>query len=116
MSNPPPTSAIRVLGKSMHVFAIGWLLTVGWLWIAGIQQHAYRHPERPANYALPLIIIGGIFPALFLAFCGWVIGWLSGRAPDSALNRREWWHAFWWAAFPNALMAVTVEIMIRDLQ
>ncbi len=107
-------SAIRVFGKSMYVFAAGWLIAVAWLWGAGLYQQIYRHGTPPPNYAAGLAIIGGVIPSFFIFLCGKIIGRLAGRAPETRLERREWWHAFWWAFVPNAQLFATVWIMIRE--
>jgi len=38
MVDPNAPSAIRVLAKSMHVLAIGWIASIAWLWLATLQQ------------------------------------------------------------------------------
>ena len=37
--DPSKPSAVRVLGKSMYVLAVGWFISIGWLWVATLQQH-----------------------------------------------------------------------------
>ena len=45
---------------------------------------------------------------------GVIINRWTGPAPDGALQRREWWHAFWWSAVPNLLLLITVWVMIQE--
>lgn len=106
-------SAIRVFGKSMYLFSVGWVAAVGWLWVAEVQQHLLRRGVPPPNYAMDTAG-GGIAPAALIALCGILINRWAGRAPTPALQRREWWHAFWWALVPNALLFVTVWVMIQE--
>src|SRR5512144_1517758 len=63
-------SAVRVLAKSMHAFAAAWILAVGWLWIATVQQHLLRHGIAPDAYAID-IIVGAVIPAVVLALTGY---------------------------------------------
>jgi hypothetical protein len=107
------TSAVRVFGKSMYTFAGGWAVAVALLWIAEIQQHLSRQGAAPPQYAAATVVTG-IIPALLIALIGLMINRWSGRAPDDAMQRREWWHAFWWSAVPNALLLITVWVMIQE--
>lgn len=108
-----PTSSVRVLGKAMHVLAAGWALSIGWLWIETIQQHLYRRSAPPPNYALDTVASGAI-PAVIMALIGWGIAKFAGRAPQADLERREWWHAFFWSLFPNVMLLVTVWVMLQE--
>ena len=47
---------------------------------------------------------------------GWLFAKVCGPAPYRALERREWWHAFWWTLMPNLLLAVTVWVMLQEGQ
>ena len=111
--DPSAPSAVRVLGRSMYVLAWGWALSVGWLWIATVQQHVRRHDTAPPYYAMDTVA-GGAVPALLMALVGWAIARYAGRAPYAELERREWWHGFWWSFVPNALLLVTVWVMIKE--
>ncbi len=105
-------SQIRVFGKSMFVFAAGWVGAVSWLWIAELQQYIRRHGDAPPNYAASTMSLG-IVPAILLTVFGLVVAGWTGRAPHPQLERREWWHAFWWAVVPNWLLFGTVWVMIQ---
>jgi len=109
----PRTSAVRVFGKSMHTFAIGWIASVAWLWIAEVQQHLLREGVAPPGYALSTLVLG-LIPAAMMALVGKAITRWAGPAPDVSMERREWWHAIWWSVVPTALMLATVWIMIQE--
>lgn len=111
--NPNAPSSVRVLGKSMYVLAAGWTAAIGWLWVAAIQQHLLRRNVPPPFYAMDTVV-SGILPALAMALVGWWIARMAGRAPYAQLERREWWHAFWWSIFPNIMLFVTVWVMIQE--
>ena len=113
--DPNRPSAVRVLGKSMHVLAVGWLGSIGWLWMATLQQSLLRRGTFPPLYALDTLA-GGVVPALLMAAIGWLFAKLAGGAPSSPLERREWWHAFWWSFVPNALLLFTVWVMLQEGQ
>ncbi len=115
MIDPARPSQIRICGKSMYVFAAGWLIAAVWLWFAGVQQYTLRHYEPPPHYAIRTLAIV-ISPAPFVALTGLLIRRWSGTAPTAALERREWWAGFWWAVVPNWIMFTTVYVMIRDLR
>lgn len=104
---------MRVLGKSMHVLAAGWALSIGWLWVETVQQHLYRRNVPPPSYALDTLASGAL-PAVVMALLGWGIARLVGRAPQADLERREWWHAFFWSLFPNLMLLVTVWVMVQE--
>src|SRR5215831_15257463 len=109
----PRTSAVRVFGKSMHTFAIGWIVSVAWLWVAEIQQHLLRQGVAPPGYALNTLILG-LIPAALIALVGKTINRWTGPAPNGSMERREWWHAFLWSVVPTALLLVTVWVMIQE--
>ncbi len=115
MTDRVRTSAVRVFGKSMHTLSAGWIAAIGWLWVAAIQQHMLRHDVAPPNYAAGTLV-SGIIPALLLAALGAIINRWTGPAPDPALQRREWWAAFWWSLVPNAMLFTTVWVMIQEAQ
>jgi len=111
--DPTAPSAVRVLGKSMHVLAAGWTLAAGWLWIAMLQQHQLRHEVPPRLLAMDNFI-GGAVPALVLAAIGWLFARVAGRAPYAALEGREWRHAVWWSIVPNAMLFLSVWVMLHE--
>jgi hypothetical protein len=106
-------SRVRVFGKSMHLLAAGWVVSIAWLWVAGVRQEILRSGGPPANYAMATLI-PGLIPAALIALCGIAIERWSGPAPTQTLQTREWWHGFWWALFPNLQLLFTVWMMIRD--
>jgi hypothetical protein len=113
--DPAAPSQIRIFGRSMYVFAIGWTLAAAWLWYSGVQQHLLRHYEPPPAYAVrTLAIVLSPMPAI--ALTGFLIRRWTGAAPTAALERREWVAGFWWALVPNWIMFTTVYVMIRDLR
>ena len=107
------TSALRVFGKSMHTFAVGWIASVAWLWIAEIQQHLLREGVAPPGYALSTLILG-LIPAGLIALLGKTINLLAGPAPDNAMEWREWIHAVLWSVVPTVLLLGTVWVMIQE--
>ncbi len=111
----PSTSAVRVFGKSMHMFAAGWILSIAWFWVAQLQQHMLRHGVWPPNYAMTTVA-EGLLTSAIIALVGIAVDAWAGRAPSTELARREWLHAFWWAFAPNALLLFTVWVMIREGQ
>ena len=113
MTDRARTSHTRVFGKSMYTLSAGWIGAVGWLWVAEIQQHLLRQGSPPPRYALETLI-SGILPALALAITGFAIGRATGAAPERALEKREWWHAFWWSVVPNALLFSAAWVMIQE--
>lgn len=104
-------SHLRIFGKSMHLLAAGWMLAVVWLWMAGLRQHVRRHDELPADYGVNTIITGAISAVVLELLALLFVRW-TGSAATQAVQRREWHHAFWWAAFPNVLLLYTVYILI----
>lgn len=104
-------SHVRIFAKSLHLLAVGWTLAVAWLWMAGLRQYVRRHDELPADYGMATLITGSVsaivIELLALAFVRW-----AGAAATDAVQRREWHHAFWWAAFPNLLLLYTVYLLI----
>jgi hypothetical protein len=113
MIDPSAPSDIRIFGKSMYVLGVGWFGSVIWLWVAELRQYIYRHDQAPPYYSVGTVL-SAILPALLIVFFGKVIKFLAGKAPTEPLERREWWHAFWWCAVPNALLLITVWVMIQE--
>jgi hypothetical protein len=111
-STAPYPSAVRVFAKSMHLLAAGWFLSIGWLWIAGVQQHIRRREVWPPNYGAD-ILIEGLLSAVAIEIAAIVFVRWTGSAPDPALERREWVHAFWWALYPNVMLLITVYVMLE---
>lgn len=109
MSERP--SALRVFGKSLRMLAVGWALTVGWLWIAELRQHVRRHDALPTDYALATLATGTVAGLVLEGLAAIWMRW-TGTAGTEALQRREWQHAFWWAVFPNAMLLYAAYIMI----
>lgn len=104
-------SAARIFGKSMYMVASGWLVSVSWLWVAGVRQYLRRQGDFPPEYAVS-ILIGGALVGLGIWLTGRWLTRATGPAPDRRLERREWHHAFWWALFPNLMLLGTVWLMI----
>ena len=113
MIDPNAPSGIRVFAKSMHVLAAGWVASVAWLWIATLQQYFVRRGLAPDNYAIDTVV-SGLIPAVFIALSGIAIARWAGRAPNKYVHRKEWWHAFWWSFVPNALLFITVWVMLQE--
>lgn len=113
MTQPSKTSAVRVLGKSMYMFAAGWAISIGWLWVAEFQQAMQRTYVPPPYYGI-LTLTRGLLPTIIVAVAGLAVRRRTGRAPEPDLERREWWHAFWWAFAPNLQLLVTVWVMIQE--
>src|SRR5262245_49013806 len=105
-------SSIRVFGKSLHWLAAGWTVAIWWLWLASINQSLVRRNVMPDNYAIS-ILIAGFVSALAIEAAALLIGRSPGRGPRTGLERREWRIAFWWSAVPNALLFLTVYVMIE---
>ena len=99
----------------MHTFAVGWIVSVAWLWIAEIQQQLLRQGVAPPGYALSTLVLG-LIPAALIALVGKIINRWAGPAPDRSLHRREWWHAWLWSLVPTAILLVTVWVMIQESQ
>jgi len=109
MSHSP--SQVRVFGKSLHLLAAGWLVTVAWLWIAELRQHVRRHDLLPPDYALATLVTGALWAVVLEAIAWKVVRW-TGRAHSTTLQRREWHHAFWWSFFPNVMLLYTAYLLI----
>ena len=111
--DPNAPSGIRVLAKSMHVLAAGWVVSIVLLWLATLQQHVVRHGLAPTGYAVDTVF-SGLIPAVVIAISGALISRWAGCAPNKYVNRKEWWHAFWWSFVPNALQLFTVWVMLQE--
>ena len=110
MADPTAPSSVRVFAKSLYVLAAGWLLSVAWLWTAGVRQSLARTGHWPAGYDVGTLG-GGVIPAVLLVFMALGLRRVSGRAAAWA-ERQEWHHAFWWSLVPNLLLLATVWVLI----
>ena len=106
-------SSIRVLVKSLHLMAVGWLVTVVLLWIAQIQLNLERFGVPPEGYAVGTLI-EGIFPAALVELLAIWVGSILGKVPGSGDPRREWQHAFWWTLVPNLLVLGTAYLTMLE--
>ena len=57
-------------------------------------------------------LITGTISAVIIELLAIAFVRLTGVAATHAIQRREWMHAFWWAAFPNLLILYTVYVLI----
>lgn len=105
-------SSVRVFGKSLHWLAAGWMASIGWLWIAALNQAVLRRGAVPDDLGAATLI-GGLVSAVAIETVAIMIVRWTGRAPRPGLERREWHHAFWWSAVPNLMLLATVYIMIE---
>ena len=112
MSNPHRPSGVRVFGKSLHWLVAGWVMSVTWLWLAGVRQHIVRQGMMPDDLGLSTLLFGGSSALILGVLAVAVMRW-TGPAPKLGLERREWHHAFWWAIFPNLLLLATAYLMIQ---
>ena len=106
-------SAIRVLVKSLHLIAAGWLLSVAWLWLSQIQINVSRFGVPPEGYALSTLI-EGIFPAALIELAALRLDDFVKKVSGTEDRWREWHHAFWWALVPNLLVFGTVYLLINE--
>lgn len=104
-------SGVRIFAKSVHMMALGWLICVLWLWGAGIRQHVRRYETLPPDYGAA-VLVSGVAAGVLLELVAFGMTTWTGRAPGAGLERREWYHAFWWALCPNAMLAATIYVMI----
>lgn len=104
-------SHLRIFAKSLHVLAVGWVLAVAWLWMAGLRQHVRRHDVLPDDFGIGTLITGTVSAVVIEVLAILFVRW-TGSAASAPIQRREWHHAFWWAAFPNLLILYTVYLLI----
>lgn len=104
-------SHVRVFAKSVHVLAAGWVLAVAWLWMAELRQHVRRHEVLPPDYGMATLVTGTISAVALEVLAVLFVKWVGGAA-SAEIQRREWHHAFWWAAFPNLLLLYTAYLLI----
>ena len=109
----PRPSGLRVLAKSLHLIALGWIAGVIWLWDAQIDLNIRRFSVAPEGYGLRTLAEGAI-PALFVELLGIGVATLIARVPGVGDTRREWWHAFWWTIVPNILVIGTAYLIILE--
>lgn len=105
-------SSVRVFAKSLHVLAAGWIVAVGWLWLAGVRQSLARHGAWPDEDALSILAAGGL-PALALAATARWLGRAYRPAANAREDRREWHHAFWWSVVPIVMLLLAAWLMIQ---
>ena len=109
----PRPSSIRVLAKSLHLLAVGWLVCVCWLWVAQIRLQLRRFDAPPEGYAVSTLI-EGVIPAMAIEVTAIALArWIS-RVPGRSDPRREWHHAFWWTVVPNLLLLGTAYLMMLE--
>ena len=113
MSKRP--SSIRVLAKSLHLLAVGWLASVVWLWTAQVQQHTSRFGVAPDGYAYDTLI-EGLLPAMLVELMAIGMDSLIARVGRQGDSRREWQYAVLWTVVPIVLLFCTVYLMIRQGQ
>jgi hypothetical protein len=106
-------SSIRVLVKSLHLIAVGWLMSVGWLWLSQVRINLSRFGVPPENYAV-WTLIEGIFPAAIVELCALKLADYVRTAPGMEERWREWHHAFWWALVPNLFVFGTAYLLIVE--
>ena len=104
-------SSMRVLGKSLHLLAAGWTMSVAWLWLAELRQHVRRHDVLPPDYAMATLLTGSMAALILEAIAVGFVRW-TGSAASPTIERREWHHAFWWSAFPNVMLLCAVYLMV----
>ena len=114
MSGHPPPSAVRVFAKSLHWLAMGWAVSVGWIWLAGVRQILIRQGTWPPDFGIATIIAGAVSTLVIEGLARGLIR-LVGPAPHPALERREWRQAFWWSAFPTLMLIGTAYLMTIEL-
>lgn len=95
----------------MHLLAAGWTLTVAWLWMAGLRQHVRRHDVLPPDLGMSTLVTGTVAAIALEVVAILFVRWVGG-AGSAAAQRREWHHAFWWAAFPNLMLLYTAYLLI----
>jgi hypothetical protein len=111
--DPHAPSAVRVFAKSMYVLAAGWVASVAWLWVVTLQQHIHRTGAVPEYFDLGTLA-SGLLPAFLIVLAGLGVDSWAVPAPNKWLQRREWVHAFWWSVVPNALLFLTVWVMLQE--
>src|SRR5258706_14927144 len=97
----------------MYTLAAGWIISVAWLWIAEIKQHLFRQGVAPPGYAMNTLFFG-LIPAACIALLVRIINRWAGPAPDDAMQRRVWWHAFLKSVVLTGLLLAIVRQLIHD--
>ena len=111
MTDTSRPSAVRVFGKSLYMLAGGWVTSVLWLWLVGLRQYVDRFGTTPDDFSVSLVL-AGVIPMLALALLARTFGKLPGVAAKAVQEKHEWWHAFWWALFPNLFLLATACLLI----
>jgi len=104
-------SQIRTFVKSLHLLAVGWTVTVGWLWLAEVRQHVRRHDVPPPDYGMATLLTGTVAAIVLEMLALLCVRW-TGSAATPELERREWLHAFCWSVFPNVMLLYTAYLLI----
>ena len=102
-------SGLRVLAKSLHLLALGWIVSVIWLWSAQIEVNVRRFGTDGSGSST---LVEGALPALLIELMAIGASSMIARVPGIADSRREWWHAFVWTIVPNAMLLGTTYLMI----
>ena len=106
-------SSVRVFGKSLHMLAAGWAASIGWLWVAAVNQQLQRTGTVPGDFGLSLVALG-VLSGIVLEITALYVVKLTGAAPLRILQREEWRHAFWWSLVPNALLLAAAYLMVAS--
>lgn len=87
-------SSVGVFAKSLHLVALGWIVSLGYLWLS-LRQ----------TFVLDLrTILLAIVPLLFVEGLAWSTTRWSEWTPGRLQYEAEWRRAFWWSLLPNLLL------------
>ena len=111
MARRPFPSSVRVLAKSLHLLAAGWIVSVGIVRVVALRNDARLNGGDPWD-AHVAMIVAGIVPALILGASALAIERRAHSAPAAADDRREWVHALWWSVLPIVLLLEAVYLMM----
>ena len=111
MAGKPFPSSVRVLAKSLHLLAAGWIVSVGVVWVFQMRNDARLNRGDPWDPHVATIV-AGIVPALILGATALAIDRRAQSAPVEADDPREWVHALWWSALPVILLLEAVYLMM----
>jgi ABC-type branched-subunit amino acid transport system permease subunit len=88
------SSSVGVFAKSLHLVALGWIASLGYLWFS-LRQ----------TFVLDLrTILLAIVPLLFIEAIAWSATRWSEWTPGRLQYEAEWRRAFWWSLLPNLLL------------